>query len=294
MTKLFAFCSFLFLYTILNAQNLVIWHTSTWGQNLNLWEQTDQDNAALKAYLSKPSANLWLIGNDFLFDRYTSPPVTFAAGTFPFDYLGITNYKAQSYGDDGNLGVPFVKPAAPNPIANLGNVNWQFSTLWWADQCEIRAEAKEVYLFGGIGYPLSNGITGWYYQRPNDSKVLTFAFDLSLAGQFSNMKQTVKSVLDWWRPKITPVQEIRRLDQLFEVYPTLFEDRLTVTCKDPSVGQIQVQLIDQLGHVTYTQNNLLLTGGTATLSLPNTIAPGLLFCKISSPTSNSTTKLIKQ
>ncbi len=279
---------------LLNAQNLVIWHTSTWGQNLHLWEQTDQDNAALKAYLSKPSANLWLIGNDFLFDRYASPPVTFAAGTFPFDYLGITNYKAQSYGDDGNLGVPFVKPAAPNPIANLGNVNWQFSTLWWADQCEIRPEATPVYLFGGTGYPLSNGITGWYFPRPNSSKVLTFAFDLSLAGEFSAMKQTVKAVLDWWRPKITAVSELNTVAAAVEVFPTVVSDFFTVQFKEPTFGQVQIQLFDQRGIAVAQQTKLLVDGYRATVNIANSLTAGVYYCKITTVSGTVTRKLIKQ
>ena len=74
--------------------DIVIWHTSNDGVDLQFWEGMDQDNEILKSYLSEGKI-LWVIGNDFLFDRH-STGATFDDGSFEHDFLGIFSYDAQS------------------------------------------------------------------------------------------------------------------------------------------------------------------------------------------------------
>ncbi|MCC6460892.1 MAG: hypothetical protein IT260_10510, partial [Saprospiraceae bacterium] len=79
--------------------DMVIWHTSTNGVGNYLWNGDDTDNAALAAYLDG-GGYFWLIGNDFLYDRYGATPYNFEETDFAYQYLGIASYDLQSYGDD--------------------------------------------------------------------------------------------------------------------------------------------------------------------------------------------------
>ncbi len=74
--------------------DVVIWHTSNDGVDLQFWEGMDQDNEILKSYVSEGKI-LWVVGNDFLFDRHSSG-ATFDAGSFEHNFLGIFSYDAQS------------------------------------------------------------------------------------------------------------------------------------------------------------------------------------------------------
>ncbi|MBK8348347.1 MAG: T9SS type A sorting domain-containing protein [Saprospiraceae bacterium] len=280
--------------TIMNAFDIVLWHTSTWGTDLLFWDNKDEDSQLLKAYLNQPNANLWLIGNDFMFDRYGAAPDDFGAGTFPYDYLGIKKYVAQSYGDDGNKGVPFVAPATTNPIAGLKDISWSFATLWWADNYEIRDEAKPVYIFGGNDYPLRGGITGLYYPRTNGSKVLTFGFDLSLAADFSIKKQTINTVLSWWNETLSGIENPKPAKPEWGIYPTLVNADLTITSEETFVQPIIVELISMDGIPIFTiqQNTIGLNAVNINLSAAN-LKSGTYLCRISTSDQVFVKRIIK-
>ena len=63
----------------MNNFDLVVWHTSSDGAELLFWNGIEEDNASLESYLNG-GGNLWLVGNDFFFDRYGLAPVAFSAG----------------------------------------------------------------------------------------------------------------------------------------------------------------------------------------------------------------------
>jgi hypothetical protein len=74
--------------TIAEMENydLLIWYCSTDGVGNFLWNGNDTDNTDLMAYL-ETGGYLWVMGNDFLYDRYDTPH-TFSEGDFLYDYLG--------------------------------------------------------------------------------------------------------------------------------------------------------------------------------------------------------------
>ncbi len=74
--------------------DVLIWYTSNDGVDLQFWEGMDQDYEILKSYVSEGKI-LWVVGNDFLFDRH-STGATFDAGSFEHNFLGIFSYDAQS------------------------------------------------------------------------------------------------------------------------------------------------------------------------------------------------------
>lgn len=246
----------------LGLYDLVIWHTSTDGAALDLWSRADADNEALIAYLEN-GGNLWLIGNDFLYDRYGAAAVDFTEGDFPYDFLGIAQYAAQAYGDDGGLGVPAVAPADDQPIEGIDNITWQFSTLWWADVITPRAGAVSIYNMSGNGYLFNGQASGLWYD--NDvSKCLTFGFDLSLAGTQAMVDATVSSVIEFFRQELISYQE--------EVTAAL--PYITIS---PNPAAEAVQLTLELADQTFLQIDVFNALGQRVdaIAAPARMAPGI-------------------
>ncbi|MEA3461071.1 MAG: T9SS type A sorting domain-containing protein [Bacteroidota bacterium] len=154
--------------------DLVYWHTGTDGGGLYLWNGDETENQAIKDYIDG-GGMLWLEGNDFLYDKYPSTPQTFFAGEFVYDYLGIEQYFAQAYADDGNLGVAQLDVVPDNGIFTLDPITWRWSTQHYADALVNTLNADSVYQMGPSGYVLNDYYSAIYNER-GDGKVLTFAF----------------------------------------------------------------------------------------------------------------------
>jgi hypothetical protein len=225
--------------------DLVIWHTSTDGVDLHLWGEEDLDNSDLANYLLE-GGNLWLIGNDFLFDRYGAAPDMFQLGDFPYDYFGIDRYIAQAYGDDGGLGVPGVEPAPGQPAPGLGALNWNFATLWWADAVSPLQTAAPVYLMDGDGYPLA-GMPAAVWHNTGDFRVMSFFFDLTLVSDFQLAKQTVTSVVGLFESLISDT-ETRVLPGIsMQVAPNPFAESVKLSLSLERKAPASIQIVDLMG-----------------------------------------------
>ncbi len=278
----------------MNLYDLVIWHTSTSGINLHFWDKRDDDNEKIKAYLDNARSNMWLIGNDFMFDRYGVAPDVFEKGSFPYDYLGISQYKNQSYGDDGGKGVPFVVPDDPCPVEGLNNIFWQFNTLWWADQFEIRDSAQRIYLFGDENYVFSGGITGLLYERPNHSRVMTFGFDLALADNAETVKNTMSSVLNWWSGKISELPYVQPLKDDIQIAPSVITNNvLTLTASDEINEKTNLSVFDFQGRNIMTATNVNLTLNNNQIFLPDNMLPGVYVLRINKGSQNTSKRFVK-
>lgn len=226
--------------------NLVIWHTSTDGVNLDLWARTDSDNAELAAYLAG-GGNLWLIGNDFMFDRYSAPVSDFVEGDFAYDFLGIAQYTAQAYGDDGGLGVPAAAPADGHPIPGLEDITWQFSTLWWADVLTGRDGSVPIYNMSGDGYVFNGQTTGLWYDN-GISLCLTFGFDLSLAGNQTMIDNTVSSVVDFFEGLLISNQtEVPATLAQINVFPNPSSARTSVLLDVVETTNVEIDILNAVG-----------------------------------------------
>ena len=240
--------------------DLVVWHTSTDGDLLHLWNEEQIDNGNLELYLEE-GGNLWLIGNDFLFSRYGVPPDTFQVGEFVYDYLGIAQYDAQAYGDDNNLGVPLVRPAEGQPISGLDEIFWQFPTLWWADVLSPRQEAVTIYEMGHDNYVFADEPTGIWYDGGN-FKTLTFAFDLALANNQDLIDNTVLRVMEFLTPLIvdteSPIVSLAGL----RVYPNPTTRNATLNFSLEESAQVAVDIVNMAGQqiTTLLQTNTLAAG----------------------------------
>lgn len=166
---------------------VVIWYCSTDGVGNYLWNGDDSDNTELIVYLAN-GGSLWLMGTDFLYDRYGSAPVVFQPGDFVYDYLGISDYVAQSYGDDGSLGVPQLDLSIFWSGTLLPTINWTFPTAWWVDGCTPVGNAVSMYEMGPESYPL-HGLSAAVYNHQDfqaREKEVTFFFDPAIMDTYEN------------------------------------------------------------------------------------------------------------
>jgi hypothetical protein len=223
--------------------DLVIWHTSNDGTGLWLWGEEGTDNEELMGYLST-GGSLWLVGLDFLFARYGVPPVAFAEGDFMYDYLGVSAYSFQSYGDDGGLGVPTVISDAESPISALNNLTWIFDTLWWVDAVELTDSAQPVYRMGNDDYVFSEEICGAWYTDGNH-RALTYFFDLSVVETTEMLNENVATVLGHFESQILSAPGMS-LSEEFVVFPNPAVDSFTLDLAGVS-GPFDVTLCDLAG-----------------------------------------------
>jgi hypothetical protein len=172
----------------MQAYALVIWYCSTDGVKNYLWNATDTDNAELTLYL-ETGGRLWLMGSDFLYDRYSGAPEVFHSGDFVYDYLGIASYDAQSYGDDGGTGVPELDPVSSVSMGmELDTLQWIFPTAWWVDGCTGTSEATTVYTMGPSSYALQGLSAGLYnhIDQYSGERELTYFFDPAIVDTYAH------------------------------------------------------------------------------------------------------------
>lgn len=232
---------------VMEQYDLVVWMTSSDGGGLQLWNGVDEDNASLEAYLDG-GGKLWIVGNDFLFDKYGTPAVTFKDGEFMSDYAGIKSYDAQAYGSDGNIGVASAELAPDSGIPDLPNLTWQFATLWWADAVTLKEGVKPVYLMGGgATYPLKVKVMATLYK--NDTfEVLTYFFDISLVNNFSSLVAAVKPVMVHFEGIVSSVHTPLISEQKINVFPNpIIDNQFTLDVDLNNVSTIHAQLYNSQG-----------------------------------------------
>jgi hypothetical protein len=251
--------------------SMVIWHTSTNGAANQLWNGNDTDNAALESYLDH-GGKLWLIGNDFLYDRYGTPPHAFSGTDFPLKYLGISSYDVQSHGDDGGLGLPVAQPL-PQPITGLKDLYWQFGALWWADGVTPISAAKTVYQMGDSTYVFYKKPCGVLYQH-NNATVLSYFFDLSLAIDFATIKDNAKSVVTFFQG-VTGTTNPPAAQIQMEVMPNPFRSDLMFRWSGDASLVTGIRLLDASGRLVASVTGESVIGNAFSWHLPAPLPSGL-------------------
>ncbi len=231
--------------SVMSNYDLVIWHTSNSGPGLYLWNGTDEPNGELAQYLGE-GGNLWLIGHDFLFDLYDTAPDTFATGDFVYDYLGISSYDAQSNVDDGGIGLPLVTPADEQPISGLGDIDWIFATLYFADAITGVEGTTPIYEMGDEDYVFAGSTAGLWYDN-GTSKVLTFVFDLALASSAEIRDNTVSSVLDYFSSVLVNTQTVTKNGTSVRVFPNPVATSAKVSLELTQSAQVQMHIVNMQG-----------------------------------------------
>ena len=204
--------------------DLVVWYTGSDGTDLQLWSGNETDNEDIVGYLEGGGA-LWLVGLDFLFDRYGTPPAQFDEDDFVSDFLGISSYEVQSYGNDGELGVSFLNPSLQSPIVGNTTIDFIFETLWWVDGVTLLDNAEPVYEMGGNDYPLEGQVCGLYYQHTSTS-ALTYLFDISLVDP-ALLASAIQPALTFFE------------SQVLWVFGSLFDEKLEIF-PNPNTGSFRI------------------------------------------------------
>ena len=225
--------------------DLVIWHTAGDGTGLYFWNTDDTDNEQIMAYLNN-GGKLWVVGLDFLFDRYGSAPVTFSSGDFAYDYLGLESYDVQSQSDDGGLGVPSLTPDESSPVADLNTLSWEFETLWWVDGVTLREGVAPVYRMSGEDYPLADEICG-SYRIGQGYIVLSYFFDMSVTETEDMRLENVEAAMSFLENINLSNDDLQRY--LFDpkVYPNPNNGAFTLELNLPETTSISARLIDSQG-----------------------------------------------
>lgn len=211
--------------------NFIIWYCSSDGVGLQLWNGNDTDNTDLKAWLDMPGKGFWLIGTDILYDRWAAPTL-FTDGDFMYDYLGLQEYHAQAYGDDGGLGVAQLDKVEGGLAQTfITPVQWQFPTAWWVDACTPNAEAFPLYSMGPQGYLFDtyySAIANW--EDPSSAEVqFTYFFDPALMDSDEHM-QTLLGDAFWLIAQIiTTVNQPTPSDANLSLTPNPARDILKIS-----------------------------------------------------------------
>ncbi len=118
---------------LLKKYALVIWLTGDdYKGNLAFWNINDTLNTDLKSYMDTQGKKLWVIGRDWIYDRYGAAPDTFQAGDFMYDYLGIASYDCQSWANDGKTGVAELDLVTDNglQVSGVEKLSWGNAGIW--------------------------------------------------------------------------------------------------------------------------------------------------------------------
>jgi len=230
--------------------DLVIWYTSTDGVSLYFWNGGDTDNQALISYLQN-GGMLWVIGVDFLYDRYITP-TNFSSGEFVYDYLGVSQYYAQAYGDDGGVGVPQLDLVSGQEITTLDPVIWSFPTAWWVDACLPVNDAIPVYRMGPDDYVFSDYFSGIYFSNA-DYHTLAFFFDLALMDSDQNRITLFNDVLGYFDSLVVTgiskneSRSSKQIELICNPNPAKGQTHAIIKIFQPVEGNFSIELIDLFG-----------------------------------------------
>lgn len=227
--------------------DLVIWYTSSDGVGRWFWNGNDSDNENIKLYLQQ-GGWLWVIGTDFMYDRYATPSV-FGPGTFMYDYMGVAEYHAQSYADDGGLGVPQLDLASGINWLTLNPVQWIFSTLWYVDAIAPAPGAQAVYKMGPSGYVFNQYSSAVMFHASN-FKVLSFYFDPALIDTDANRRTMLQEVLTHFQTLVGVADQSPK--QKLVLYPNPVTDRI-VYIERNNIDHQQIIILDVSGRQLFNR-----------------------------------------
>ncbi len=283
-------------YDTLAQYDVVFWEAGNDGVDSLLWRYTYDDSLghlvfdsaafyySIEKYIQDGKV-FWLDGIDIIYDAYGSAPDTFATGSFIHDVMGINIYAAQSKADDGGVGVAYYNKSSTNTITpDVDQVNWKWSTLWYADALVINDNAVSLFEMGGNSdYPLLGYTTCYYYNN--------FVFTQFRLGAVSSQdlaNRLVKDFLDAAANGVFQPQTPTTVEQngiKISVYPNPADDFVRISA--PDLTNAQLTISDISGRIVYRKN----LSNSLRVNVSN-FAPGVYMISIKSANGLSTMKLI--
>ncbi len=278
----------------LSAYKLVIWYTGNDGVDLKLWDTSDTSdykfNAPLVNYINN-GGFVWVQGLDFLYDIYGSAPDSFTPGQFIYDYMGIEEYHAQSYADDGGEGLPEMDVVPGNGICTLSPVQWVYATLWFADALQPTVGTNTIYSMGPSNYVFADYFTAidrWI----GEGNVMTFTIETARIDTRENTEELFYEVIEYFMGTVGIHQQNQEIKT--NVYPNPATGRITVKVANTHNANTTFVLYNMNGSKVFEKTLNFNTSDRITLSLDN-LKPGIYVYKtISENGMLSSGKIIKQ
>ncbi len=238
----------------LESFDVVMWYTGNDGDGLKLWDVSDTNdykfNQPLIQYLDN-GGKVWLQGLDFFYDIYGSAPDFFVDGQFIYDYMGVASYAAQSYADDGNMGVAQLDVVPGNPVCSFTPIQWAYSTMWFVDALEISPYADGVYTLGPEGYIFDEYFAG-VFNHYIDSKILTFTFETARLDSYSSAEDLFYQVLEFFKTYVSTEENIiNEQSTLVQVYPNPVSDIAIFSNTLGQAANVSISIMDIAGRQVF-------------------------------------------
>jgi hypothetical protein len=244
-------------FNMLESFDVVIWYTGNDGANLKLWDIGDTTdysfNQPLMQYLDD-GGTVWLQGLDFFYDIYGQAPDFFEEGQFIYDYMGVATYVAQSYSDDGEMGVPQLDVVPGNPICAFTPLQWTYTTMHYVDALEIMPSAQGIYTLGPEGYVFDDYFAG-VYNMHNEAKLLTFTFETARIDTPENTEDLFYEVLEYFRTYVgTEENIVNDLLHSVQVYPNPATEIVTFSNTLSQAANVELFITDMMGRLVYSND----------------------------------------
>lgn len=177
---------------------LVIWYSSGIERNY-VWNAGGSENTALTTYLDN-GGNLWLIGNDFLAERFGNFSQQFRPEEFPNKYLGISSYTCKTVSEMTHDVACNLFASEYCPIIDLKSLSLS----------KVISNKDNILTCNDLSVPVYQDQIASQNQRPKSckailcqngaSQVLTYAFDLNQEMDFEEIKSHIAQVVSYFTP----------------------------------------------------------------------------------------------
>ena len=240
----------------LNEYSLVIWYTGNDGVDLYLWDTSDivnyKFNAPLIDYIDN-GGQVWLQGLDFLYDVVGDAPDTFETGQFINDYMGIGEYVAQSYVDDGGIGLSQMDIVPGNGICTITPIQWTYTTLWYADAISVTESTNTIYNLGPDNYIFADYFTA-FNKWVGNGCIMTFTIETAKIDTRENTEELFYQVIEYFK-LTTSVDEINNINIGIVVYPNPTHNNIILhRTYDTSISNGLFELYDINGRKVLSRN----------------------------------------
>lgn len=163
------------IFDSLQKNDIVVWYCANTAVGTSLWNGTKSDNLIIPSLLER-GVHVWIMGNDFLSDRYGNAPKTFTSEDYAYEYFGILRFVGESKKDDNDRGLPLL--AAHTPKGSVTDtLTWTSGNLWYADACEIRDDIIPLYSMGPMDYVFAGKKSMWMKKGISGGNVIISTFD---------------------------------------------------------------------------------------------------------------------
>lgn len=236
-------------FSKMNAYNLIIWYTSSDKDALKFWDSVTE--ADIKKFIDSGKV-FWIIGLDFIADKYGSPPKEFNSSELLYAYFGIKKYAVQSYEDDDFKGCSELDKASNSFSDFSDKIYWNLPGVWWIDGCDLAPLSRPIYYMGPTTYKLAGSISMFTFQS-DKRKTMTTLFDPIGIDNEANRLKFFQASLDFINVLADQSQvEISEI----QILPNPASDKLLINTAE-KVKEIDVYDLSGKQHaLSYSDYNL--------------------------------------